>query len=121
MEINLIVIRTDKLEELVNFYKRLGLDFQYHKHGNGPMHYSTEIDNIVFEIYPLRKKDNQSYNGLRLGFKVEDLDNLLERFRIDNVKILKEAEQTEWGYCAIIQDSDGRKIELSQKVVKVEN
>jgi len=115
MRIKLIVIRTDKIKELAKFYSKLGLKFEYHKHGKGPMHYSSEFKGIVFEIYPLRKSDEQVYNGLRLGFEVEDLDNLLVILKKEGVKILKDSELSEWGYYSVIEDVDGRKIELNQK------
>ena len=54
MLLNLIVIRTNQLEALMEFYQCFELAFNYHRHGKGVMHYSCEMDNgIVFEIYPL--------------------------------------------------------------------
>lgn len=119
MRVKLIVIRTDKIEELAKFYSKLGLEFQYHRHGKGPMHYSSEFEGIVFEIYPLRKSDDKVYNGLRLGFEVEDLDSLLMSLKRTGVKVLKDSELSEWGYCSVIEDVDGRKIDLNQQGGKI--
>ena len=50
--LNLIVIRTNQLKTLMEFYQCFELKFDYHQHGKGVMHYSCEMNNgIVFEIY----------------------------------------------------------------------
>lgn len=53
MQINLIVIRTSHPKTLSNFYEQLGMEFEYHQHGKGAWHYSTEIGATVFEIISL--------------------------------------------------------------------
>jgi len=79
MNINLLVIRTDKPKELAAFYELLGMRFDYHQHGKGPWHYSAEIEDLVFEIYPLMNHQIGADTSLRLGFTIERLDNLLTR------------------------------------------
>lgn len=115
MEVNLIVIRTEYIDKLAKFYEKLGFVFEYHQHGNGPMHYSSQIGKVIFEIYPLRKSDKKSYNGLRLGFEVENLDELIDNIKAEGHLISQEPKKTEWGYIAVIKDIDGRKIELKEK------
>lgn len=55
MELRLIVLRTGNMQKLVDFYSLLGCDFEYHKHGNSPYHYSAKTGKTVSEIYPLSK------------------------------------------------------------------
>ncbi len=112
MLINLIVIRTDKPKELSEFYEQLGMKFEYHQHGKGTWHYSTEIEEIVFEIYPLMKNQEVSDKSLRLGFTIENLDDIIANLKKNKVEIIREPKESEWGYFAIIKDLDGRKIEL---------
>jgi len=114
MKINLLVIRTRDIKLLSKFYTDLGLEFTYHQHGNGPFHYSTEMGDLVFEIYPLLKSQTEPDNSLRLGFDVENLDELINKLKTNNVIITQEPIQTDWGYMAIIKDLDGRKVELKQ-------
>ena len=114
-KLKLLVIRTDQLEKQVEFYKNLGLTFQYHRHGKGVFHYSTEIGETVFEIYPLTKNYPNVDKGTRLGFEVENLDSLMKDLGKKGVKIIKEARETEFGYFGIVEDWDGRKVELYQK------
>ena len=115
MNINLIVIRTDKPKELSAFYELMGMKFEYHQHGKGPWHYSTEIEKTVFEIYPLMKYQDTPDKSLRLGFTVQNLDELIVNLKKENVEIVQEPKESEWGTFAIIKDLDGRKIELKKK------
>lgn len=115
MELNLLVIRTGKPRELSAFYEMLGIVFEYHKHGKGPMHYSGKLGKLIFEIYPLSKSQHEADKMLRLGFEVKRLDELLSGLKSENVKIIQEAEYTAYGKIAIIEDLDGRKIELKEK------
>lgn len=115
MVINLIVIRTKQPKELSVFYEQLGIQFEYHQHGKGVWHYSTKINEIVFEIYPLIKNQKTADNSLRLGFTVDNLDELIINLKKKNVQIISEPKASEWGISAIIKDLDGRKIELKEK------
>ena len=96
-------------------YELLGLDFEFHRHGNGPMHYSAKAGRLVFEIYPLTKSQTQADTNLRLGFEGENLDHTMETLFASNWKNVTATKDTEWGKTAVIQDLDGRKIELNQK------
>jgi lactoylglutathione lyase len=113
--IHLIVIKTDKLQEQAAFYSSLGFNFDYHKHGNGPYHYASTGDNLVLEIYPLPKGVSQPDHTTRLGFTVENLDHLTENLRSQGARIVTPPARTEWGYTAVVEDLDGRKIELTEK------
>jgi predicted enzyme related to lactoylglutathione lyase len=112
--INLIVIKTDKLEKQFEFYSTLGIQFDYHKHGHGPYHYASITGNPTIEIYPLPKSILQSDNTTRLGFSIENLDLLIQKLKAQGVTIVSEPFQSEWGYAAVIQDMDGRKIDLTE-------
>ena len=113
-KLNLLVIRTQNPEALKEQYEELGFQFQHHKHGKGPFHYAHEEKDFVFEIYPLKKSQETADNSLRMGFAIEELENSLEKLRQTNWKIISEVQDSEWGKFAIIQDLDGRKVELKE-------
>ena len=115
MKINLLVIRTSNPENLKIQYEKIGFEFDYHQHGNGPFHYASEKNGFVFEIYPLTKSMKEADKSIRLGFEVENLEMTINNIRNTDWKIQSEISVTEWGKTAIIQDSDGRKIELKNK------
>lgn len=109
MILNLIVIRTADMLCLVNFYNLLGLEFDYHKHEQGVYHYSAKLGETVFEIYPLLKSQIEADISTRLGFKI---DNFEEKIGLLSKFIVSKPMETEFGICAILQDSDGRKVEI---------
>jgi predicted enzyme related to lactoylglutathione lyase len=115
MELRLIVLRTSDIKKLSEFYSLFGFTFEYHSHGNSPFHYSTIIEKTVLEIYPLTKSQIEADRNLRLGFAVDDFEEVIKRLKENRVVFSLEPAQTEFGFMAIISDPDGRKIELYRK------
>lgn len=115
MEIRLIVIRTSDAKRLSDFYCLFGLSFDYHKHGSSPYHYSTTIGQTILEIYPLTKSQPETGRSLRLGFAIDRFDETIKVLRDQQTVFLEEPAQTEFGFMTIIEDPDGRKIELYRK------
>ena len=115
MNINLLVIRTEKPELLKLQYEHIGFDFDYHRHGKGPYHYASEQNGFVLEIYPLTKSMTKADANLRLGFDIVDLVKIIDKIKRTNWVIKSDIKETEWGIIAVIQDLDGRKIELKNK------
>jgi lactoylglutathione lyase len=115
MELKLIVIRTKNPELLAVFYTNLGFNFEYHKHGKSPFHYSALIGTTVFEIYPFTKSQIQADKELRLGFSLTNFDFTIPQLKSKGVIFISEPMQTEFGYTTTIEDPDGRKIELYKK------
>ncbi|HSN59959.1 MAG TPA: VOC family protein [Ferruginibacter sp.] len=115
MDIRLIVLRTSDTKRLVDFYSLLGLTFDYHKHGNSPLHYSASIGQTIFEIYPLTKSQSEADKYLRLGFGIDNFDKTVLTLKELQVSFSLEPTQTEFGFMAIISDPDERKIELYKK------
>ncbi|MEW9531931.1 VOC family protein [Microbispora sp. NPDC049125] len=64
----LIVIYTERLDEVRDFYAELGLTFTKEQHGGGPVHYATTIDTTVIELYPAG--DRPPTGRLRLGLTI---------------------------------------------------
>jgi predicted enzyme related to lactoylglutathione lyase len=112
MELRLLVIRTSDSKKLSDFYSQLGFLFDYHKHGNSPYHYSATIGKTVLEIYPLTKTQNEADKNLRLGFMIEKFDLIVQNLKNIPTVFVSEPTETDFGFMAIIEDPDGRKIEL---------
>jgi predicted enzyme related to lactoylglutathione lyase len=115
MDIRLIVLRTSDTKRLADFYSLFGLTFDYHKHGNSPLHYSASIGQTVLEIYPLTKSQSEADKNLRLGFGIDNFDKTVLTLKELQVSFSLEPTQTEFGFMAIISDPDERKIELYKK------
>ena len=115
MDIRLIVLRTSDTKRLAEFYSLFGLTFEYHKHGNSPLHYSASIGQTVLEIYPLTKSQSEADKNLRLGFGIDNFDKTVLTLKELQVSFSLEPTQTKFGFMAIISDPDERKIELYKK------
>ncbi len=107
--LDLLVLRTDRMEECLSFYSALGLVFAAERHGRGPLHYSGRAGSLVLELYPCRP-DGHSEAAVRLGFAVDDLSCVLANVGGPGVN----PEETEWGPRAVVRDPDGRAVELYQ-------
>ena len=112
MEIKLIVVRTSDPKQLSGFYSHFGLEFEYHKHGNSPFHYTTIIGKTILEIYPLTKSQKEADINLRLGFTVDNFDLTIEKLRANQTVFVTEPHETDFGFMTIVKDPDGRRIEL---------
>ncbi len=102
--LQLLVLKTHDLEALRRFYEALGILFQPEKHGEGPAHYSAQLGELVLELYPLSKA-KPSTPTERLGLQVEHLADFLCSY---------EREVQRRGQVVIVEDPDGRKVELTQ-------
>lgn len=107
MKFNLIVLRTSNLDNTLRFYNLLGLSFNEEKHGNGPIHYSCTLDDIVLEIYPASPK-NPAEKSTTLGFSIPSIDIMAEKLTVNHIDF-KFIDQNN----IVAIDSDGRKIYLS--------
>ena len=108
---NLLAIRSNDIHRAVEFYRELGLAFELHSHGKGPEHYATEVAGFVLEVYPNRN-DKDDTSKTRIGFKVQDVDDVVGSLRNIQVTILIEPSDTEWGRRAVVKDFDGHTVEL---------
>jgi len=81
--------------------------FVQEQHGKGAVHYSTYVDEMVFELYPL--KEGFEIEQSRLGFSVakdfiENMqDDVVSQYEFNGQKVF------------VVQDPDGRKIELVEE------
>ena len=116
MRINLLVNRTSNPAVSKAQYEQLDFEYAHHQHGNGPFHYAAEENGFVFEIYPLTKSQEKEDTSIRLGFDVSNLVDKIKTLENSARKILSQPTKTAWGLVALVQDLDGRKIELKNKI-----
>ncbi len=105
MKLSLLVMRCKNIDTSKLFCESLGFQFQREKHGNGPEHYSAEIDGFVFELYP--NKGVEPMDNTRIGFKIDNLNTLIKNFEIDS------PYEFNGSNIYVVKDPDGRKVELS--------
>lgn len=113
--LKLIVLKTDDVDRVCRFYQALGLIFTEERHGKGPLHHAAALDGgATLEVYPLAA-DRVVDNSTRLGFAVPDLDAVVPAAERLGARVIKPAHQTPWGTMALVEDPDGRTVELYRR------
>lgn len=100
--LNLIVLRCNKIHNTRNFYELLGFIFNQEKHGKGPIHYATTIDNIVLELYPASSRF--PVDSCRLGFTVASFNEVKS---LSYEVIIRDKQEI-----MLLKDPDNRVIEV---------
>jgi predicted enzyme related to lactoylglutathione lyase len=111
--LNLVVLRCADIHLAMAFYSKLGLKFTRHRHGAGVEHYSAELADLVFELYP-QSGDGPSSIGTRIGFSVTSVDEAFQALADYPMAVISGPKDSEWGRRAIVADPDGHRIELLQ-------
>jgi lactoylglutathione lyase len=112
--INLLVLKAPDSDRAASFYQLLGIPMERHQHGSGPSHYCTDLNGLVFEIYP-GQSEGDSSGSTRVGFQVHDLDDTLQCLQEHGVNILRQKATSPWGFRAVVEDFAGHRVELIQK------
>lgn len=107
---NLTVLRSPDIDRASRFYSEMGLLFTRHRHGTGPVHYSSCTDGFVFEIYPLGS--HPPTIGTRIGFSVDDVDSIVPMLLKIGAELVSPVADSEWGRRAVVKDLDGHVVEL---------
>jgi lactoylglutathione lyase len=108
-----LALRCKDVEITRRFYEHLGIVFTKERHGTGPEHYAWENSGFVLELYPV--KDDQLPDNVRLGFSTPLLADLSGKIRHSSeVTVLKPPYATADRLIMLLQDPDGRKVEVSQ-------
>lgn len=113
VQLNLVVIRSSNLEQAALFYQRLGLSFIRHKHGTGLEHFACELGGVTFELYPCRTGTVPT-TATRLGFQVSSVDDIVDELKRYGALIVSPPADSAWGRRAVVADSDGHRVELTQ-------
>eukprot|EP01060_Flectonema_neradi_P013031 TRINITY_DN19813_c0_g1_i2.p1 TRINITY_DN19813_c0_g1~~TRINITY_DN19813_c0_g1_i2.p1 ORF type:complete len:108 (+),score=9.01 TRINITY_DN19813_c0_g1_i2:55-378(+) len=72
-QLNLLVVYCSDLKTSLEYYRSLGLHFVEEQHGKGPIHWSTDLDGCIFELYPKRKADAEKFfPPLRFGLALKE-------------------------------------------------
>jgi predicted enzyme related to lactoylglutathione lyase len=100
------------------FYRAVGLELVDEDHGEGPVHFATELGPVHFAIYPAetpgRARERRSGGSVFPGFFVESLDAAAEAVGRAGAAVLSAHEQMPWGCRIVAQDPDGRPVEINQ-------
>ena len=101
------------------FYRAVGLELEAEEHGDGPVHFATELGSVHFAIYPAevagRASERRSGGSVFPGFYVESLDRAAEALARVSAPMLTGHQEMPWGCRVVAEDPDGRAVEINQR------
>ncbi|MBV8344982.1 MAG: VOC family protein [Candidatus Eremiobacteraeota bacterium] len=114
-KVGALVLFCADIAAVADFYRALGVPLETEEHEGGPQHYACELDGCHFALY--EGSDGQApafrTRGYTFpGFVVTSLDESLAAVRGLGSLVLQEPELYPWGRRCILQDPDGRMIEI---------
>lgn len=112
MQLSHLVIRAEEPQRLVPFYEALGFNFSREKHGRSPEHFAASLGTGVLEIYPLASGQTET-NGVRLGFKVPDIEAACAAAQRANGLLVSALKVTSWGRQATLRDLAGHVVDTT--------
>jgi lactoylglutathione lyase len=118
-EISSLVLFSADSGRTVAFYRALGLPLVDERHEEGPPHMVTELGDIHFAIYqaesggraPGRRVAGSTFGGFYVG----SLDQVQSELTSAGVRLLTEHERMPWGCRIVVEDPDGRAVEINQR------
>lgn len=119
IEVGALVLYARDIGRTSKFYRALGIPLDYEDHGEGQVHFATELGRVHFAVYsatsggvvPPRHSAGDSFHG----FFVDSLENVRERLKAVGVKQLSGHERMPWGCRFVVEDPDGRAVEINQR------
>ncbi len=108
--VNLLVLRCADVARTREFYECLDLEFDEHRHGDGPIH-SGVMDGmgLVLELYPASEKNPVDRCGI--GFASPNLERAIAALIARKFEPGFIEEKT-WGKTFVVRDPDGRRVEV---------
>jgi predicted enzyme related to lactoylglutathione lyase len=114
-----LVLFAADIDKTAEFYRAIGLELEHEDHGEGPVHFAMELGGVHFAIYPTdvsgRAPARRAAGDSFPGFYVAALDDVTESLRRTGARVLTEHEQMPWGCRVVVEDPDGRAIEVNDR------
>jgi lactoylglutathione lyase len=117
--IGALVLFASDLERTVAFYRLLGLPLDVDDHGgDGPLHFACELAGCHVAVFPAAGEgeppDHRGPGAVLAGFAVDSVEDTVEAVRAFGAAVLQESEPYPWGRRAVVEDPDGRAVEVYQ-------
>jgi lactoylglutathione lyase len=119
-ELSSLVLFTGHIEQARAFYRAVGLTLDDEDHGGGPVHYATDISGVHFALFDARSGSGRAPQWRDAGssfpgFYVTSLDDTVAALAARGAPVLAAHQVRDWGCRAIVEDPDGRPVEINQR------
>jgi predicted enzyme related to lactoylglutathione lyase len=119
IEMASLVLFTAHVGRTVAFYRAVGVPLEDEDHGEGPVHAAAEVGDVHVAVcaasgpgrHPARRAGGSDFPG----FYVDALDATLAAVTALGAPVLSGHEQMPWGCRVVVEDPDGRAVELNDR------
>ncbi len=110
LAVSALVLHANDLDKSVAFYRGCGVGLVERRHG-GPVHFACAVGGVHVSVYA-SVHEQPPQTGTALGLTVADLQGAVTALKLLGATVIEEARPRPWGVSAILQDPDGRRVEL---------
>ena len=118
-ELASLVLFSADVEATGRFYRAVGVVFADEDHGEGPVHLAAELGDVHFALYPAtapgRAPERRSAGSSFPGIWVDSLDDALRDVTALGAPVLSGHEVMPWGCRFVVEDPDGRAVEINDR------
>ena len=117
-DLGALILFTARIEDVVCFYRAIGIPLESEQHEAGPIHFACEFGRTHFAVFEAgdgRAPEFRSGGSCFAGFAVASIEKAISAARVIGAEIIQEPESYPWGVRALVQDPDGRVVELFER------
>ena len=118
-ELASLVLLVSDVDAAARFYRAVGVPLKDEDHGEGPVHFAAELGGVHFALYaatgPGRAPERRSAGASFAGVYVDSLDDVLRNVAALGAPLLSGHEVMPWGCRFVVEDPDGRAVEVNDK------
>jgi len=117
-DVGALILFTGEIERTVAFYREIGVPLEEEQHEDTPVHYACDVGGVhvaIHEVGPGRAPQWRSGGSDYFGFAVSSLADAVAAARGTGARIRQEPEEFPWGPRALVEDPDGRVVELFER------
>lgn len=119
-ELSSLVLFTGHIEQAREFYRAVGLSLDDEDHGDGPVHSAADVSGIHFALFDAKPASGRAPQWRDAGssfpgFYVTSLDDTVAALIAQGAPVLVPHQVRDWGCRAIVEDPDGRPVEINQR------
>lgn len=115
LKLTSITLNTPHLEDMLEFYRIIGIDFTESQVDKGSQVCRAVIGGCEFSLYSVKTSEKKSVPILQISFIVDNLDKKVKELsQIKGVICIMDPTEMPDGKKAMVLDPDGHSVELQE-------
>ncbi|MGO9344380.1 MAG: VOC family protein [Acidimicrobiales bacterium] len=118
-DVSSIVLFSAQPDRTIAFYRSVGIEFAYEDHGDGLLHAAADVGDVHVAVFSALEGGVapgwRAGGSTFFGFYVDSLEETLAMMSQMGATVLVGHQIREWGCRVVVEDPDGRAVEVSQR------